>query len=57
MIPLFKIEMYHKDTSESARPKGGIIQFTRLSNIEEKMRIHGSTICFLNFGDNGDCYA
>jgi hypothetical protein len=28
-----------------------------VANIEAKMRIHGSAIWFLNFGDNGDCYA
>ena len=28
-----------------------------VANIEEKMGIHGSATCLLNFGDNGDCYA
>jgi hypothetical protein len=28
-----------------------------IANIEEKMGIHGSATCLINFGDNGDCYA
>jgi len=28
-----------------------------VAKIEEKMGIHGSATCLLNFGDNGDCYA
>jgi hypothetical protein len=28
-----------------------------VAKIEEKMGIHGSSTCLLNFGDNGDCYA
>jgi len=28
-----------------------------IANIEEKMGIHGSATCVMNFGDNDDCYA
>ncbi len=28
-----------------------------IPNIEEKMGIHGSSTCSMNFGDNGECYA
>ncbi len=28
-----------------------------ITKIEEKMGIHGSATCAMNFGDNGDCYA
>ncbi|MBW1780955.1 MAG: acyl-CoA dehydrogenase [Deltaproteobacteria bacterium] len=28
-----------------------------VANIEEKMGIHGSATCLLNFGDHGNCYA
>ncbi len=28
-----------------------------IAKIEEKMGIHGSATCAMNFGDNGDCYA
>ncbi|HQJ09659.1 MAG TPA: acyl-CoA dehydrogenase, partial [Deltaproteobacteria bacterium] len=28
-----------------------------IGKIEEKMGIHGSATCLINFGDNGDCYA
>jgi alkylation response protein AidB-like acyl-CoA dehydrogenase len=28
-----------------------------IAKIEEKMGIHGSATCLMNFGDNGDCYA
>lgn len=28
-----------------------------IANIEEKMGIHGSATCLINFGDNNDCYA
>ncbi|MEN6472594.1 MAG: acyl-CoA dehydrogenase [Syntrophaceae bacterium] len=28
-----------------------------IAKIEEKMGIHGSATCLINFGDNGDCYA
>jgi len=28
-----------------------------VAKIEEKMGIHGSSTCLLNFGDNGECYA
>ncbi|MDQ1335117.1 MAG: hypothetical protein QG552_2067, partial [Thermodesulfobacteriota bacterium] len=28
-----------------------------VAKIEEKMGIHGSATCLLNFGDHGDCYA
>ena len=28
-----------------------------IPNIEEKLGIHGSSTCSLNFGDNGQCYA
>ena len=28
-----------------------------VAKIEEKMGIHGSATCLLNFGDNGECYA
>jgi hypothetical protein len=28
-----------------------------IAKIEEKMGIHGSSTCAMNFGDNGDCYA
>ncbi|MEN6476067.1 MAG: acyl-CoA dehydrogenase [Syntrophaceae bacterium] len=27
-----------------------------IANIEEKMGIHGSSTCLINFGDNGECY-
>jgi len=28
-----------------------------IANIEEKMGIHGSATCLINFGDNNECYA
>ena len=28
-----------------------------IAKIEEKMGIHGSATCLINFGDNGECYA
>jgi hypothetical protein len=28
-----------------------------IARIEEKMGIHGSATCMINFGDNGECYA
>ncbi|MBN1636494.1 MAG: acyl-CoA dehydrogenase [Deltaproteobacteria bacterium] len=28
-----------------------------IAKIEEKMGIHGSSTCLINFGDNGECYA
>ncbi|MCK7471914.1 MAG: hypothetical protein MZU95_14860 [Desulfomicrobium escambiense] len=28
-----------------------------IAKIEEKMGIHGSATCLINFGDNNDCYA
>ncbi|MEA3470573.1 MAG: acyl-CoA dehydrogenase [Thermodesulfobacteriota bacterium] len=28
-----------------------------IANIEEKMGIHGSSTCLINFGDNNECYA
>ena len=28
-----------------------------IGKIEEKLGIHGSSTCLINFGDNGDCYA
>ena len=29
----------------------------QIANIEEKMGIHGSATCLINFGDNNECYA